>query len=152
LYRERSGGSGTGSTTGVFGGRVVGTPGYMAPEQAVGNISSYDPSTDVYGLGGILYFIPYGGAPNQGEERGGVLAASWLPKRKGILRQGIFLRGQRVQKVMQDAIEVLESICLKALMPEQKDRHPTVEALIVDVKEWLSASTTRLAIGGRHNS
>jgi serine/threonine protein kinase len=140
LYRNMSGGSGTGSNTGVVGGRVVGTPGYMAPEQALGNVPSYGPMTDVYGLGGILYFILYGKAPNQGRDRREVVDSSLQPKREGTLRQGILPQGQRVQKTTRDSLAALQSICLKALMPEQKDRYPTVDYLIIDVNEWLSAT------------
>jgi serine/threonine-protein kinase len=87
--------------------RVVGTPAYMAPEQAEGRYQSFDASTDVYGLGGILYFVLYGQSPDQGKSRQEVMAASSKPKKKGKLRQGILPRGQRVRKEVQDAIEAL---------------------------------------------
>jgi serine/threonine protein kinase len=148
LYRNAPGGYGTASNTGVLGGRVVGTPGYMAPEQSLGNVPSYGPMSDVYGLGGILYFILYGKAPNQGRDRREVIDASLQPKREGTLRQGILPQGRRVQKTTRDSLAALQSICLKALMPEQKDRYPTVEYLIIDVNEWLSATVESSAPTG----
>jgi hypothetical protein len=63
----------------------------MAPEQAAGDYRSFDASTDVFGLGGILYFILYGRAPNQGKALQEILAASSEPKKKGKLRQGILV-------------------------------------------------------------
>jgi serine/threonine-protein kinase len=145
LYRERSTND-TASNTGVFGGRVVGTPGYMAPEQAQGNIRAFDGTTDVFGLGGILYFILYGKAPNQGKSIGEILTASSEPKKKGTLRQGIIIRGHRVSKEAQIAIEDLAAISLKALRPDKNERYPDVESMIVDLNEWL-ANTPGLPAG-----
>jgi serine/threonine-protein kinase len=130
----------TASNTGVFGERVVGTPGYMAPEQARGAVSAFDPATDVYGLGGILHFILYGVAPNQGEGVHEILQASSERKQRGKLRPGILPRGQRVRKEAKAALEALEVICLKALEPQPQERYPSVEAMIVELGEWLSST------------
>jgi eukaryotic-like serine/threonine-protein kinase len=138
LYRDRSNIHNTASNTGVFGGRVVGTPGYMAPEQATGDYRSFDAKTDVFGLGGILYFVLYGSAPNQGKVIAEILAASSAPKKKGKLRQGILPRGQRVSREVQSAIEALEGICLKALEPDKKDRYADADKMLVELNEWLS--------------
>jgi serine/threonine-protein kinase len=140
LYRDKSSSQNTASNTGVFGGRVVGTPGYMAPEQAVGDYSSFDARTDVFGLGGILYFALYGMAPNQGKGSAEILAASAEPKKKGKLRQGILPRGQRVRKEVQAAIDGLEAICLKALEPQKENRYADAEKMVVELNEWLSSA------------
>jgi serine/threonine-protein kinase len=118
--------------------RQVGTPAYMAPEQAEGDYQSFDASTDVYGLGGILYFILYGQPPNQGKSLQEVMAASYAPKKKGKLRQGILPRGQRVRKEVQDAIDALEAVCLRAIEPDKMKRYPDAEKMLVELNEWLS--------------
>ncbi len=137
LYRNGTANHNTASSTGVFGERVVGTPGYMAPEQARGAVATFDPATDVYGLGGILHFILYGVAPNQGGNVHEVMQASSEHKQPGKLRSGILPRGQRVRKEAKAALEALEAICLKALEPQQHERYPSVEAMIVELSEWL---------------
>ena len=140
LYRDRTNSHNTASNTGVFGERVVGTPGYMAPEQAKGAVSAFNATTDVYGLGGILYFILYGAAPNQGRGVRDLLLASSERKQRGKLRPGILPRGQRVRKEAKTALELLEAICLKALDPQQEERYAAVEDMIVELSEWLSAT------------
>jgi serine/threonine protein kinase len=138
LYRDRANSHNTASNTGVFGGRVVGTPGYMAPEQAAGDDQAFDARTDVFGLGGILYFALYGTAPNQGKGIAQILAASSESKKKGKLRQGILPRGQRVRKEVQTAIEGLEAICLKALEPGKEKRYEDAEKMLVELNDWLA--------------
>ena len=105
LYRGRSNSRETASNTAEFGGRVVGTPAYMAREQAEGNFTSFDSRTDVCGLGGVLYFILYGMPPNQGKSVYDVLRASSIAKTKGRLRDGILPRGRRVRMEVQSAVE-----------------------------------------------
>ena len=139
LYREADSQL-TSSHTGAFGGRVVGTLGYMAPEQATGDFRSYDAMTDVYGLGGTLYFILYGKAPNQGSGFAEILASSMQRKSRGHLRQGILPRGQRVRKEVKEAVESLEAICLKALDPDKSQRFADAEKLLVELSEWLAAT------------
>jgi serine/threonine-protein kinase len=140
LYRHGSSSGFSASMTLAGGGRVVGTPGYMAPEQAQGNYHSFNPTTDVYGLGGILYFILYGKPPNQGGHLAETLAEVSTPKKKGRLRQGILPRGWRVKKEAQQAVQALEAVCLKALEIDQQNRYPDVEKLIADLNDWLSTT------------
>lgn len=138
LYRDRSSGHNTASHTGVFGGRVVGTPGYMAPEQTGGDYRLFDAATDVFGLGGILHFVLYGKPPNQGKSMSEILAASRETKKKGKLRPEIRLCVQRARKEVQEAIEALEAICLQALHPDKANRYADVEKMIVELNKWLS--------------
>ena len=52
---------------------MLGTPGYMAPEQAEGRLDQLGSATDVYGLGAILYEVLTGQAPFTGSDTAGVL-------------------------------------------------------------------------------
>jgi serine/threonine protein kinase len=123
LY-QGSGTPETVSTVAVGGGRTLGTPAYMAPEQARGDMDKLDEATDVYGLGGILHYILYGVPPNQLE--------------RGKLRAEILPHGRRVHKQELTAIENLQKICRKALELDRGKRFESVEALIIDLNEWLS--------------
>lgn len=46
-------------------GAIVGTPGYMAPEQAIGDPSQIGPATDIYSLGAVLFAMLTGRSPFQ---------------------------------------------------------------------------------------
>ncbi len=58
------------ATAATAEGTIVGTPAYMAPEQAEGRTGGIGPATDVYALGAILYFLLTGQAPVRRRSRG----------------------------------------------------------------------------------
>src|SRR5262249_49731783 len=68
----RSGSAGSGS----LAGSVLGTPGYMSPEQALGRVEDVDERTDVFALGAILCEILTGAPAFEGDERDQVLLAA----------------------------------------------------------------------------
>ncbi|HVJ82124.1 MAG TPA: serine/threonine-protein kinase, partial [Planctomycetia bacterium] len=91
-------------------GRVLGTPGYMAPEQASGFVHLTDSSTDVYGLGAVLFAILTGGPPHHG----GQSAASTV---ESILIDPTPSPRNRNPQTP----PALDAICRKAMAREQSD-------------------------------
>lgn len=93
-------------------GTVLGTPDYMAPEQAAGDVAASGTAVDIYALGGILYRML------TGDLRTPDLSAS--PRR-------------RVLTIPPD----LDAICQKALADRPDDRYPTAESLASDLTAFL---------------
>jgi serine/threonine protein kinase len=106
-------------------GQAKGTPAYMAPEQATGDLERFGPATDVYGLGATLYHILAGRAAFQGDSR------EFLAD---VIR-GVFPRPRQVNPEVAPA---LEAICLKAMAREPGDRYPTAKDLAADIERWLA--------------
>jgi formylglycine-generating enzyme required for sulfatase activity/serine/threonine protein kinase len=107
-------------------GSALGTPAYMAPEQAAGRLDQLGSATDVYGLGATLYCLLTGKAPFEDREAGEVL-------RK--VQKGDFPPPRQVQR---DVPPALEAICLKAMALRPADRYPSAKALADDIEHWLA--------------
>lgn len=143
LYTQSRDEMATRAITCAGGGRALGTPGYMAPEQWLGEVSRFGRPTDVFGLGGILYYILCGRPPclpPEVTDIAGALIATQEPQRMGRLRLGILPRETRIAKSKSDFVSALTRICLKALEREPKERYPRVEDLILDLLDALRAA------------
>lgn len=106
-------------------GDVMGTPSYMAPEQATGAIGEIGPRTDVYGLGAILYETLTGRPPFR--------AASAIETVEQVKRQEPVSPRQLQPGLSRD----LETICLKCLQKDADRRYSTAEQLAHDLRSFL---------------
>lgn len=107
------------------GGTIMGSPNYMAPEQASGDLARLGPRTDVYALGGILYELLTGQPPFRSENVMNMLvqacSAKPTPPR------------QLVPQISSD----IEAVCLKCLEKQLDSRYQTAAALAEDLTRFL---------------
>lgn len=106
-------------------GSALGTPAYMSPEQARGDLEHLGPRSDVYSLGATLYCLLTGRPPFEGEA-GDVLRA---------VQKGAFPPPRKLDPTLERA---LEAVCLKAMALRDEDRYATPRALTEDVERWLA--------------
>jgi serine/threonine-protein kinase len=107
-------------------GQVLGTPAYMAPEQAEGRLDLLGPATDVHGLGAILYEMLTGQPPFAG---GPTCEVLHRVLREDPLRPTLRSPGTP---------RALEAVCLKALAKKPADRYPTAGELASEIERWLA--------------
>lgn len=107
-------------------GAVVGTPAYMSPEQARGEIDGLGPTSDIYSLGATLFSIVTGERPVQGQSTAELLRN---------VREGKTELSNRSHK---GASLSLLAICRKAMARESTHRYLTALALAVDLERWLA--------------
>ncbi len=111
-------------------GEVLGTPAYMAPEQASGETGHFGPHTDVYGLGAILYALLTGRAPFGTGPQMQLLAAV-------LMKAPDPPRAHRGE-LASDLARALEVICQHCLEKEPDDRYASAGELGDDLERWLA--------------
>lgn len=107
-------------------GTVMGTPGYMAPEQALGRTREIGPGSDIYSLGAIFYEMLTGRPPFEGETPVDTMLL--------VVSQEPTSPSRLVASVPRD----LETICLKCLQKEPRHRYETAKELADELDRFLN--------------
>jgi serine/threonine-protein kinase len=108
----------------TLSGVRLGTPSYMAPEQALGKTHTFGPATDIYSLGALLYELLTGRPPFRGE--------SAAETEQQVISQDPVPPSRLNRKVPRD----LETICLKCLEKDPRHRYESAKALAEDLRRF----------------
>jgi tetratricopeptide (TPR) repeat protein/predicted Ser/Thr protein kinase len=109
----------------TISGTRVGTPSYMAPEQALGKTSAVGPAVDIYALGAVLYELLTGRPPFVGE------TAAETERR--VIAEEPIPPSRLIRTIPRD----LETICLKCLRKEPESRYAAAAELASDLDRFL---------------
>lgn len=112
-------------------GDKLGTPAYMSPEQARGEIQQIDERTDVYGLAAILYEILVGVPP--------FLGTSLIAVLESVIHDNPTPPSELVDGVPRE----LQQICLRGLSKKRDDRQQSAAGLAGDIQSWISERAER---------
>ena len=107
-------------------GSALGTPAYMSPEQACGELANLGPRSDVYGLGTTLYCLLTGQAPQHGDDLAEVLSR---------VQRGEFVPPRKIDPSIDRS---LEAVCVKAMAFRTEDRYASGRALAEDIERWMA--------------
>ncbi len=110
-------------------GDVVGTPGYMAPEQARGELAAVGPRTDVYAVGAMLYELLAGRAPFT-DELQGTPPCEWLERIRSSVPTPLELAAPK-------AYPELAAICEKAMQHDSARRYESMRELAAELRAFL---------------
>lgn len=115
-------GSGTQRTT---MGSAIGTPSYMSPEQAAGDLDKLGVASDVYSLGATLYCLLTGLPPFSGEL-------------KSVLERIQKADFKLPRQVKPSVPRPLEAICLKGMALRREDRYASASEMVAELERWMA--------------
>jgi eukaryotic-like serine/threonine-protein kinase len=107
-------------------GSALGTPAYMSPEQARGDLERLGPQSDVYSLGATLYCLLTGKPPVEADDVGAMLRT---------VQRGDFPTPRERNSSIDKA---LEAICKKAMSLKPENRYGSCKALADDIEQWMA--------------
>jgi formylglycine-generating enzyme required for sulfatase activity/serine/threonine protein kinase len=122
-------------------GDVVGTPAYMPPEQARGELERLGPPSDVYAVGAMLYHLFAGQAPYCGGDA--------LISPRAILTKLLAGPPKPLAEIDPRLPPELVAICEKAMARDPKARYPTMAELSNDLRAWLEQRVVRAYASGK---
>ena len=150
--------SSTGSFTATLQGSVMGTPKYMSPEQAMGEIDEIDQRSDLFSLGGILYALLTLRPPVEGKTLDEILdkvARASITPPSGLVTtsgsgskptKGAVLEAKAIKPlphIREGKVPVaLSAVVMKALQLKKEDRYPEVAALSADIENYQNGFAT----------
>ncbi len=108
-------------------GTIIGTPAYMSPEQARGEIATLDERADVYALGAILYF----------------LLTDAPPRPAGASNSDASLPLESPRKLQPATPRPLAAVCMKALARVAAERYPSAVALRDEIARYLAGQAVQ---------
>ena len=119
----------------TYDGAVLGTPAYMAPEQAAGRIEAIDARTDVFGLGALLYQLLTGRAP--------FIASNAAEA----LRKAENAEYEPIESLNPEAPAQLIAVCRRALARERSDRFESAAQLAEELEAYTADAVS--SVGAR---
>lgn len=119
--------------TATHHGGVIGTPAYMAPEQAAGRNESVDARTDVYGLGAVLFCILAGISPHRGNK-----TKNRIKDTQDLLTRISVGATPSVRDLDPTIPRPLDAICAKAMSHGHLDRYQDARELAKDVQRYIA--------------
>ncbi|MBS0659937.1 MAG: protein kinase [Verrucomicrobia bacterium] len=110
---------------------VLGTAGYVAPEQAEGSGNAISPRADVYSLGVLLFELLTATRPFSGDNA------------LSVLRQAAVEPAPSARRRCSDVPRALDAICQRALQPNPAARYARAADFAQDLEDWLGGRTVR---------